>query len=45
MGECRWIEDGAAGFSFTSNSFIEREINKILINASFDKVSEPGSGH
>jgi hypothetical protein len=44
MGECRWIEDGAAGFAFTSNSFIEREINKILINASFDKVSEPGSG-
>lgn len=45
MGECRWIEDGAAGFAFTSNSFIEREINKILMNAPLDKVSEPGSGY
>lgn len=43
MGECRWIEGGAAGFAFTSNSFIEREINKILVKAPFDQVSDPQS--
>ena len=41
MGECRWIEGGAAGFAFTSNSFVEREIHKILVKTPFDKVSEP----
>jgi hypothetical protein len=41
MGECRWVKNGEAGFAFTSNSFIEREIGKILQRTPFDKVSEP----
>lgn len=41
MGECRWIKGDAAGFAFSSNSFIEREIGKILHRAPFDTVSGP----
>lgn len=41
MGECRWIKAGEAGFAFSSNSFIEREIGKILHRTPFDKLSDP----
>lgn len=44
MGECRWLRDGEAGFAFTSNSFIEREIGKILHRAPFGQVSSPDKG-
>lgn len=44
MGECRWIKPDSAGFSFSSNSFIEREIGKILHRAPFDIVSDPDKG-
>lgn len=41
MGECRWIENGAAGFAFSANSFVEREIAKILQRTPFSQASEP----
>ena len=41
MGECRWIADGTAGFAFSSNSFVEREIAKILHRTPFSKAPEP----
>ena len=41
MGECRWIAEGAAGFAFSANSFVEREIAKILHRTPFGTVSEP----
>ena len=41
MGECRWIKADSAGFSFSSNSFIEREIGKILQRAPLDTISGP----
>lgn len=41
LGECRWIKDNEAGFAFSSNSFIEREISKILGHSTLDKLSEP----
>lgn len=40
MGECRWIADGAAGFAFSANSFVEREIAKILHRTPFSKTTE-----
>ncbi len=44
MGECRWIADGAAGFAFSANSFVEREIAKILHRTPFSKATEPDHG-
>ena len=44
MGECRWLKNGEAGFAFSSNAFIEREIGKILHRAPFDPVPDPGPG-
>ena len=45
MGECRWIKDDEAGFAFSSNSFVEREIGKILHRAPLDRLSDPdGTG-
>lgn len=41
MGECRWLREGAAGFAFTTNSFIEREIGKIFHHGPFDILSDP----
>lgn len=41
MGECRWIADDAAGFAFSANSFVEREIAKILHRTPFSKAPEP----
>lgn len=44
MGECRWIEGEEAGFAFRSNSFVEREISQIFVEAGFEKRSEPDRG-